>query len=243
MPIPRIPSKAHLIVPGNPKQIKKDGSGDNEDSLQGTSQDTEDDVKPMIEERPEIQRTFEKMAGEQEVKNEVIDNKVVVDTLPMEVASPEVAENEVMHGSHQMTINIPIKKEKPKRNKQKKSNKSENSMASDSQLSSDIMRLSDSPKGVVNSVADGEMAATVGQVNSVGRSVPVSNGPAKSSGSIESVTSINARTASLLAAHLKNVKNTVTTSKYGSPYPLNLSSNGKETGNLEAVISAVSSSS
>lgn len=241
MPIPRIPSKAHLIVPGNQRQIKKDGSGENEDNLQGACHDMEDDVKPG--ERTDILRIPESAEGEYEVKSEIKDIKAILNTLPVGVVRREAMDNEMMPGSHQMTSNIPVKKEKPKRNKQKKSTKSENNMDIDFQLSSDIMCLSESSKGVVNSVADSKMAVNAEQVNSFVRSALVSNGPAKSTGSVESVTSINARTASLLAAHLKSVKSTLTANKYGSSYPLNLSSNGKETGNLETVTSTVSSSS
>ncbi|XP_061184217.1 nuclear factor NF-kappa-B p100 subunit-like [Saccostrea echinata] len=244
MPIPRIPSKAHLIVSGIQRGVKKENNdGENETSLSNTGEETQKDAKPKLEEKGDNQQLSEYSEREQRMIIEMKNDTPSVKAVPMEIDKTEVVEDGIKHIPPQLTMNIPIKKEKPKRNKQKKMlSKSENNLGSDQQTSSIVVHLPDSQKGTVDSVADTKvMVSTTDPVSNAVRSIPVSNGPNKSAVTTENVTSINARTASLLAAHLKSVKNSLT--KQSSSYPLNLSSNGKEAGNLEKSDSIVSSGS
>lgn len=81
-------------------------------------------------------------------------------------------------------------------------------------------------------------------MNNTSKTVPVSGtNAAKPVSTAENVTSINARTASLLAAHLKSMKNALTSSKHGSSFPLNLSCDGKETVNFETTSTTLSNGS
>ena len=69
MPIPRIPSKAHLIVSESQKGIKRENNGENENSSQGTSQESED-VQFKLEERSDTQQVYDKHVGEIQMKKE-----------------------------------------------------------------------------------------------------------------------------------------------------------------------------
>ncbi|XP_062612537.1 protein phosphatase 1 regulatory subunit 12A-like [Saccostrea cucullata] len=245
MPIPRIPSKAHLIVSGIQRGVKKENNdSENETSLSNTTEETQNDAKPKLEGGGANQTLPEYIEREQRMVIEMKKDMSSIKSVPMEVDGREVVEDGIKQIPPQLTMNIPIKKDKPKRNKQNKMlSKSENIQGGDQQTTSSIVvHPSDPQKETVDSVVEVQlMMSTADPVVNTARSIPVSNGPIKSAVTTENVTSINARTASLLAAHLKSVKNSLT--KQSSSYPLNLSSNGKEAGSLEKSDSMVSNGS
>lgn len=233
MPIPRIPSKAHLIVPVNQRGIKKESNSENETSSQGNSQESED-VKQGIEDKTETLQLYDRAVREIKMKREMEDSEVG----PLEIDRKEIVEQKPL----QLTVNIPGKKEKLKRNKQKK--KKEIKLESDIEISSEIVVQTVPHKGPVNSVVENLECKTSSESTSItSRTVSVSGTNAKMVSMAENVTSINARTASLLAAHLKSVKNALTSSKHGSSFPLNLSCDGKETGNFETTSTTLSNGS
>lgn len=235
MPIPRIPSKAHLIVPVNQRGIKKESNSENETSSQGNSQESED-VKQRMEGKIDTQQLYERAVREFKMKSEIKDSEVGA----LEIDRKEIVEQKPL----QLTVNIPVKKEKLKRNKQKKIKK-EIKQDSDIEISSEVVVHTVPHKGPVNSVVEkSECETTLESTNNTSKTVPVSGtNAAKPLSAAENVTSINARTASLLAAHLKSMKNALTSSKHGSSFPLNLSCDGKETGNYETTSTTLSNGS
>lgn len=235
MPIPRIPSKAHLIVPVNQRGIKKESNSENETSSQGNSQESED-VKQRMEEKTDTQQLYERAVMEFKMKREIQDSEVGA----LEIDRKEIVEQKPL----QLTVNLPVKKEKQKRNKQKKLKK-EIKQDSDIEISSEVVVQTVPHKGPVNSVVENsECKTTLESMNNTSKTVPVSGtNAAKPVSTAENVTSINARTASLLAAHLKSMKNALTSSKHGSSFPLNLSCDGKETVNFETTSTTLSNGS
>lgn len=235
MPIPRIPSKAHLIVPVNQRGIKKESNSENETSSQGNSQESED-VKQRMEGKIDTQQLYERAVREFKMKSEIKDSEVGA----LEIDRKEIVEQKPL----QLTVNIPVKKEKLKRNKQKKIKK-EIKQDSDIEISSEVVVHTVPHKGPVNSVVEkSECETTLESTNNTSKTVPISGtNAAKPLSAAENVTSINARTASLLAAHLKSMKNALTSSKHGSSFPLNLSCDGKETGNYETTSTTLSNGS
>lgn len=235
MPIPRIPSKAHLIVPVNQRGIKKESNSENETSSQGNSQESED-VKQRMEEKTDTQQLYERAVMEFKMKREIQDSEVGA----LEIDRKEIVEQKPL----QLTVNLPVKKEKQKRNKQKKLKK-EIKQDSDIEISSEVVVQTVPHKGPVNSVVENsECKTTLESMNNTSKTVPVSGtNAAKPVSTSENVTSINARTASLLAAHLKSMKNALTSSKHGSSFPLNLSCDGKETVNFETTSTTLSNGS
>lgn len=235
MPIPRIPSKAHLIVPVNQRGIKKESNSENETSSQGNSQESED-VKQRMEGKIDTQQLYERAVREFKMKSEIKDSEEGA----LEIDRKEIVEQKPL----QLTVNIPVKKEKLKRNKQKKIKK-EIKQDSDIEISSEVVVHTVPHKGPVNSVVEkSECETTLESTNNTSKTVPVSGtNAAKPLSAAENVTSINARTASLLAAHLKSMKNALTSSKHGSSFPLNLSCDGKETGNYETTSTTLSNGS
>lgn len=235
MPIPRIPSKAHLIVPVNQRGIKKESNSENETSSQGNSQESED-VKQRMEEKTDTQQLYERAVMEFKMKREIQDSEVGA----LEIDRKEIVEQKPL----QLTVNLPVKKEKQKRNKQKKLKK-EIKQDSDIEISSEVVVQTVPHKGPVNSVVENsECKTTIESMNNTSKTVPVSGtNAAKQVSTAENVTSINARTASLLAAHLKSMKNALTSSKHGSSFPLNLSCDGKETVNFETTSTTLSNGS
>lgn len=238
MPIPRIPSKAHLIVPVNQRGIKKESNSENETSSQGNSQESED-VKQRMEVKSDTQQLYERAVREFKMKSEIQDGEVGI-RRALEIDRKEIVEQKPL----QLTVNLPVKKEKLKRNKQKKIKK-EIKQDSDIEISSEVVVQTVPHRGPVNSVVENSDCKTTSESTSnTSKTVPVSGtNAAKPVSAAENVTSINARTASLLAAHLKSMKNALTSSKHGSSFPLNLSCDGKETGNFETTSTTLSNGS
>lgn len=238
MPIPRIPSKAHLIVPVNQRGIKKESNSENETSSQGNSQESED-VKQRMEVKSDTQQLYERAVREFKMKSEIQDGEVGI-RRALEIDRKEIVEQKPL----QLTVNLPVKKEKLKRNKQKKIKK-EIKQDSDIGISSEVVVQTVPHRGPVNSVVENSDCKTTSESTSnTSKTVPVSGtNAAKPVSAAENVTSINARTASLLAAHLKSMKNALTSSKHGSSFPLNLSCDGKETGNFETTSTTLSNGS